>query len=108
MLPIHEPPQIFYWHVERFSCRLLPVHQHPRAKWEEYGEEDEDEFENDRESNQQTKPKVDKPTEEESQNERLLGPDAKSNDNGLETREQMITWAYCHVEMAHNDSYILM
>ena len=72
----------------------------PEQGEEEYGEEDEDEFESDRESNQQTKPEVDTPTEEESQNERLLGPDAQSDDNALETREQMIARAYCHVEMA--------
>jgi hypothetical protein len=72
----------------------------PKQGEEEYGKQDEDEFESDRESNQQMKPKVDKPTEEESQNERLLGPDAQSDDNALETHEQMIARAYCHVEMA--------
>jgi hypothetical protein len=72
----------------------------PEQGEEEYGEEDEDEFESDRESNQQTKPEVDKPTEEESQNERLLGPDAQNDDNALETHKQMIARAYCHVETA--------
>ena len=109
MLSIHEPPQVFYWHVGRFSRRLLPIHRHPQARWRGDGEEDEDEFKSDRGSNQQTKPKVDKPTEEASQNKRLLSPDAQSDDNALETHEQMIDRAYCHVEMAReHDSYFLI
>ena len=42
---------------------------------------------------------VDKPTEEESQMERLLDPDAESGDKAMEHCKQMIAWAYLHVEM---------